>query len=94
MRIICIRCQRVAERSPCPACQPSITRTGRGYGTEWERLSLRVRREERGMCYLCGGPGADTADHVIPLARGGTNTRANMRAAHRACNGRKGAGWR
>jgi 5-methylcytosine-specific restriction endonuclease McrA len=52
-------------------------------------------------CHLCGegidptlsgrdrmGP---TLDHVIPLAEGGEHSYANVAAAHRSCNSRKGA---
>lgn len=42
-----------------------------------------------GLCYLCGTE-ANTIDHVIPLARGGTNWAANLRPACRSCNSRKG----
>ena len=31
-------------------------------------------------------------DHIVPLADGGANTRANMHPAHIACNERKGSG--
>jgi 5-methylcytosine-specific restriction enzyme A len=34
------------------------------------------------MCHVCGQPGADEVDHVIPLARGGADTIANMRPIH------------
>lgn len=42
-----------------------------------------------GVCHLCGLPGADTRDHVVPLAAGGTNDSSNIRPAHRSCNSRK-----
>jgi 5-methylcytosine-specific restriction endonuclease McrA len=44
-----------------------------------------------GRCWMCGSPEADTLDHVIPLARGGTNWPANLRPACRSCNSRKHA---
>nr|WP_273661551.1 HNH endonuclease signature motif containing protein [Corynebacterium heidelbergense] len=31
-------------------------------------------------------PGADSPDHVIPRAHGGTDDLANLRPAHRRCN--------
>lgn len=43
------------------------------------------------VCHICGKPGADSVDHVIPLARGGTNDPSNLRPAHMfPCNRSKG----
>ncbi len=41
-------------------------------------------------CHLCTYPGADTADHVIPRSKGGTNAITNLRPAHGACNSARG----
>lgn len=38
-----------------------------------------------GKCWLCRAT-ADTIDHVIPIARGGTNWPANLRPACKSCN--------
>ena len=43
------------------------------------------------VCHLCGLPGADTADHLVPRAAGGTNELDNLRPAHKACNSARGA---
>ena len=42
-------------------------------------------------CALCGRPGADTADHIIPYDAGGTDELDNLRPAHHSCNSRAGA---
>lgn len=43
------------------------------------------------VCWLCGLPGANTADHVIPRARGGAvYDLANLAPAHRKCNEARG----
>ena len=43
-----------------------------------------------GRCWVCGQMGADTRDHVVPLAMGGSNEPSNVRPAHRACNSGRG----
>lgn len=52
------------------------------------------------ICWICGHDGADAADHVTALARGGSNTLVNLKPAHSVdpcptcgerCNLRKGA---
>lgn len=59
-----------------------------------------VMKRDAGKCRLCGGavdrnavvphPKAPTLDHVVPLSRGGTHTRANLQLAHFSCNVIKG----
>lgn len=44
------------------------------------------------VCHLCGRPGADSADHLIPRALGGPDTLDNLRPAHRSCNSARGTG--
>lgn len=44
--------------------------------------NARVVRDGAGICHLCGHPGADAADHVVPLAQGGSDTVDNLRPAH------------
>lgn len=50
------------------------------------RLTLQVYGT---MCHLCGGDGADTRDHRVPLSKGGTDTLDNSRPAHRVCNAKR-----
>ena len=46
------------------------------------KRNARVVRDGGGVCWLCGHPGADAADHKVPLARGGTDTLDNLAPAH------------
>jgi 5-methylcytosine-specific restriction endonuclease McrA len=56
--------------------------------TTGEQITARIAYYG-GRCYLCGEP-ATTIDHVIPLARGGSNWPANLRPCCRSCNATKG----
>lgn len=51
-------------------------------GRPWQRTKARIIRRDRGICHLCGQPGADTADHLIPYSQGGTDAPSNLAAAH------------
>lgn len=55
-------------------------------GRPWRRLIPVVLRRDGGTCHLCGRQGADTADHLVPHAHGGSDQLDNLKAAHRWCN--------
>ena len=48
---------------------------------QWKRVRQAILTASD-ICWMCGRPGADTIDHVVPLARGGTNDPQNLRPAH------------
>lgn len=64
----------------------------------WRRICER----DGWLCWICGleidaslsvpHRHAGTADHVVPVSLGGSDTDNNLRAAHLACNSRRGAG--
>lgn len=71
-----------------------VTRMGtsiRG-SRRWRQVIVpRIIRRDNGICHICGQPGADTADHIIPVADGGTDHETNLAAAHHIpCNVRRG----
>lgn len=49
-----------------------------------QRLHAYVIARDNGICWLCGHPGADTADHVIPVEQRPDlrHDATNLRAAH------------
>ena len=66
----------------------SYVRVPRGRRTPVTRRGVLARDGHR--CGYCRGR-ADTVDHVVPRSRsGGVHSWANMVAACRSCNGRKG----
>jgi 5-methylcytosine-specific restriction protein A len=46
----------------------------------------RVRERDHGVCALCGVTGEWEADHIIPLAEGGTNELSNYRTLCVPCH--------
>lgn len=66
---------------------------GRTGGRRWRRLVEQVLREDGDTCWLCGGPGATSGDHVIPVSVDPDLEfdRGNVRPAHVGCNKRRGA---
>lgn len=70
----------------CKAHQPKPF-SNRSVSTEplpknWGRLTQQVIARDKGICYRCGKLGADTADHFIARAHGGTDSLFNLRAIH------------
>lgn len=51
-------------------------------GWEEQRMHAAVLEEHDHICHICGKPGADVVDDVIPLSEGGAPTEANKRPAH------------
>ncbi|MGE3794455.1 MAG: HNH endonuclease [Dehalococcoidia bacterium] len=76
--------------------KPWATKTAhRGIsGYEWERRRQAVIERDGGLCQLrlegCTEI-ATTADHIVPMALGGTEDLGNLRASCGACNERRRA---
>ena len=58
-------------------------------GVVLERDWRRLLRRYGDRCAYCGSAGLMTADHVVPLSRGGRNTIGNLLPACGSCNCRK-----
>jgi len=60
----------------------------------WERQRTFVRRgifeRDSYRCQLCGAGRLLEIDHILPIARGGTNNPANLQVLCRPCNRSKG----
>jgi 5-methylcytosine-specific restriction endonuclease McrA len=77
-----------------------VTLTATRSTTQRYRDRALIRRAKPN-CHICGleidytlphlDPGEYVVDHIIPLAKGGTDTIDNKAAAHRSCNSAKAA---
>lgn len=56
-----------------------------GSTSAWRKLRKQVLDEDGWVCAYCGSQ-ANTVDHIIPLAKGGTDDRSNLVSACGACN--------
>lgn len=71
---------------PPPRSPSSVATSQAG----WKTLRSLVLVRDGCVCVYCGGL-ATTADHVLSVANGGTNTLENLAASCWPCNRRKGA---
>lgn len=58
-------------------------------------VRIRVFKRDRFQCTYCGAPGTDVeleVDHIIAVAKGGSNHMSNLTTACRACNQGKSDG--
>jgi 5-methylcytosine-specific restriction endonuclease McrA len=85
-----VGCDVLGQLQPvCPVCErrhrPDLWCFSR-HPTRVRRLLLIVLARDGDTCWLCGKPGANSPDHLLPQMMGGTHDPANLRAAHRWCN--------
>lgn len=89
-----------AEKKRYYRSRYQVARRARIKTTQVEHIYRgRIYARDEHSCYLCGEqlnmdaqapePKAPTIDHVVPLARGGSHTYDNLRAACFECNSRK-----
>ena len=75
-----------------PAVDEAALRREKARARELRQSSWWKRRIAEGRCHYCGrhvGNRALTADHVVPLIRGGRSSRGNMVPSCKICNNRK-----
>jgi 5-methylcytosine-specific restriction endonuclease McrA len=49
---------------------------------DWGRTRKRILLRDQGVCYVCGRPGANQVDHIVPASQGGSDEDSNLGAIH------------
>ena len=95
---VCDRCNK-AVRGSCVECKNksrALREVGRpsaharGYGATWRRLRKLVLHADP-ICAVCNCRASEEVDHVIPKARGGTDSLDNLQGICWACHNEKTA---
>jgi 5-methylcytosine-specific restriction protein A len=87
-RKICTATLDCPHQQPCPDHPKEAWKGSRRKertnlsGSRQQKRARYVLDKHDTICHVCGHPGADEADHVIPLAEDGPDTTANMRPIH------------
>lgn len=88
----CLGCGSFTETRYCPDCEaerPKRKPFTQRY-PDWPKTKKAVIKRDNGVCWLCDDlDPADTADHVIPISKGGTHDMGNLKAAHKRCNNKR-----
>ena len=81
--------QLARDHTPPAVAVTRLSPSKRGYGTEWKKLRLMVLARSP-LCVRCQSPGKDV-DHIMPKAKGGADTMANLQVLCHACHSKKTA---
>lgn len=97
------RAPKICSEPGCPNLAPCAThqrepwrassrreRLRTSSGSRQQRLARAVMERDHGVCHVCGRPGADEVDHVVPLSEGGADDFYNRAPIHsKPCHERK-----
>lgn len=61
------------------------TRSRNGSTSKWRKIRKQILDRDGHQCAYCGAH-ANTVDHIVPLARGGSDDESNLVACCGACN--------
>ena len=96
----CISCGALCTASRCPACTRARQRARdqwrgtprqRGYDATYYANRRIVIAASDGLCSWCHRRPATSADHLVPLAKGGTNAIENLIPCCGPCNASRGS---
>lgn len=77
---LCASCRQTFVEQRCPRCSTSWQTSKRsGSTTAWRRLRLSVFADQSFVCAVDGCTRlTEELDHIVPVARGGTDVRENV----------------
>jgi len=78
----CINDQPCPTHTPAPWAGKATRRPNVPSGRRLQERNARILARDRGICHVCGQPGADKVDHLLAQAHGGTEDDANLAAIH------------
>ncbi|MFF3992454.1 HNH endonuclease signature motif containing protein [Streptomyces cyaneofuscatus] len=82
----CVPCAKAgAKRRERKRQHPRPSPWARGYNTQYLKARAAILAATP-LCAICYSRPATTADHIVPLSRGGTNDIQNLRPACGPCN--------
>jgi 5-methylcytosine-specific restriction endonuclease McrA len=88
------RCDECASRHQRERDQRRGSASQRGYGEGWRKVRAEVLERDGWQCQHCGQP-ANTVDHLVSLAEGGSRLDPNnLVACCSDCNSRRGGATR
>jgi 5-methylcytosine-specific restriction endonuclease McrA len=63
---------------------------GNGSTTKWRKIRLRILQRDNYVCQMCGVEEANSVDHIVPRAAGGSDEEWNLQTLCTSCNSSKG----
>lgn len=84
--------QRYAANNPEKIRMKTAVRRSRKKGNgEYKILDRELKKLYSSPCVFCGATGPITADHIIPIVKGGRHSIGNLQPLCFSCNSSKGA---
>ena len=80
----------VAQRNQCIKRRARLSILGTFTDAEW----IEIKKAYNNICAICKRPEPEvklTIDHIIPISKGGPNTKENIQPLCKSCNSSKGA---
>lgn len=89
-----MRAKKICSHPLCHELQPCETHQRKPWegsrrrdntklnGWQQQKRAKHVLTKHNTICHVCGQPGGNEADHVVPLAEGGADDESNMRPIH------------